>query len=161
MADEAAAWTSTRAPRRALRNEARSGLPSSGETQGAEALAERGNGVVAHATDLAAAEIDHGKGLEHIIELRGAEVDVELLIAGDAGLVFEVSDTIFVEDDAADGEFGGGLAGFRGAGLGGSLAARWAEDRGAGWAVFWANPDPSRDSSARGSTASSRLMRSP
>jgi hypothetical protein len=43
---------------------------------------------------VAFAEIDHGQRLQSVVELGGGEVDVEFLIAVDAGGVLEVSDTV-------------------------------------------------------------------
>src|SRR5271154_2264983 len=81
------------------------------QAQGLEALFERGDGVVVDAGDASAAEVDHGERLERVIELRRGEINSNLLRAGDAAGVLEVSHAVLVEDDAAHGETGGG--GFR------------------------------------------------
>jgi len=83
------------------------GVAVEGEAQGAEALAEGSDGVITHAADVTSGEIDNGEGLEHVVELRGGEANVEFLVSGDAALVLEVSDAVFVEDDPMDGKLGG------------------------------------------------------
>ena len=73
------------------------------QAQRAQALAEGRDGVVAHSAYAAAAQINHGERLQHVVELRGGEADIELLICADPALVLEISHAVFVEHDAADG----------------------------------------------------------
>ena len=86
------------------------------EAEGAEAFAERGFGIVVDAGDAAAVEIEDGEGLENVVELAAGEIDADGFVAADVAEVLEVADAGFVEDDAADGEFGGGgfVCGWRG-----------------------------------------------
>ena len=79
------------------------------EAESADALAERGFGIVVDAGDAAAVEIEDGEGLEDVVELAAGEIDADGCVAVDVAEVLEVADAGFVEDDAADGEFGGGV----------------------------------------------------
>jgi hypothetical protein len=84
------------------------------EAECAEAFAERSFGVVVDAGDAAAIEIENGEGLENVVELPAGEIDADGFVAADVAEVLEVADAGFVEDNAADGEFGGGGFGGRG-----------------------------------------------
>ena len=78
------------------------------EAESAEAFAERGFGIVVDAGDAAAVEIEDGERLENVVELAAGEIDADGFVAADVAEVLEVADAGFVEDDAADGELGGG-----------------------------------------------------
>ncbi len=78
------------------------GLLAEPYAQRAEPFVKWGDGVIAHATDLPAAEIDDCKGFEDIVELAGGELDVQLLITRDASCVFEVADAVLIKDDPLD-----------------------------------------------------------
>ena len=84
------------------------------ETKSAEAFAERSFGIVVDSGDAAAVEIEDGERLENVVELAAGEIDADGFVAADVAEVLEVADAGLVEDDAADGEFGGG--GFAGRG---------------------------------------------
>ena len=86
------------------------------ETESAETFAERSFGIVVDAGDAAAVEIEDGERLENVVELAAGEIDADGFVAADVAEVLEVADAGLVEDDAADGEFGGdGFAGRGGA----------------------------------------------
>ena len=84
------------------------------EAESAEAFAERSFGIVVDSGDAAAVEIEDGERLENVVELTAGEIDADGFVAADVAEVLEIADAGFVEDDAADGEFGGG--GFAGRG---------------------------------------------
>ena len=86
------------------------------EAESAEAFAERGFGIVVDAGDAAAGEVEDGERLENVVELAAGEIDADRFVAADVAEVLEVADAGLVEDDAADGEFGGGgfVYGWRG-----------------------------------------------
>ena len=84
------------------------------EAKSAEAFAEWSLGIVVDAGDAAAVEIEDGERLENVVELAAGEIDADGFVAADVAEVLEVADAGLVEDDAADGEFGGG--GFAGRG---------------------------------------------
>ena len=85
-----------------------------GKAEGAEAFVERGFGIVVDAGDLAAVKVEDGEGLENVVELAAGEIDADGFVAANVAEVLEIADAGFVEDDAADGEFGGGGFGGRG-----------------------------------------------
>ena len=84
------------------------------EAECAEAFAERGFGIVVDAGDAAAVKVEDGERLENVVELTAGEIDADGFVAADVAEVLEIADAGLVEDDAADGEFGGG--GFAGRG---------------------------------------------
>ena len=85
------------------------------EAECAEAFAERGFGIVVDAGDAAAVKVEDGERLENVVELTAGEIDADGFVAADVAEVLEIADAGLVEDDAADGEFGGGFAGRGGA----------------------------------------------
>jgi hypothetical protein len=76
-----------------------------------EAAGERGFRIVIDAGDAAAGEIEHGEGIEDVIELGTGEIDVDILAAMCGAEMFEKADTVFKKDDSANGEFGWGRRG--------------------------------------------------
>src|ERR1700722_11514775 len=67
------------------------------QTQRLQPLIQRSNRVVAHRRNAAIAQIDGGQRLQHIVELRGREVDAEFLRPMNPGGVLEVAHAVFVK----------------------------------------------------------------
>jgi hypothetical protein len=61
---------------------------------------------VCHARDAPTAEIQNGKRLQHVVELPGGERDGDFLVVAHAPQVFEVTDTVLIENHALDGQIG-------------------------------------------------------
>jgi hypothetical protein len=57
------------------------------------------SGVVADSRDPSLAEIENGERFQDVVQLSGGEVDVDILAAANVPGVFEVSDTVLVEND--------------------------------------------------------------
>ena len=82
------------------------------EAQCSEAASDGSFGVVIDSGDAAAVEVEDGERFQHVVELRGGEIDVDVLAAAHAAEMFEIADAVFVEDDSAHRQFSG-RRGFR------------------------------------------------
>ena len=82
----------------------RGGVVGHAQRKRFQLLGERRGGVVVDAGNAAAALVEHGERLQHVVQLRRSEVDGHALVAGDGAGVLEVADAVFVEDDLADGQ---------------------------------------------------------
>src|SRR6185312_11422367 len=95
------------------------GVLPKGKRQGFELLFEWRGGVVVRAGYAAAVEVDGRERLQHVVELRGGEVDGNVGVAADVAGMLKIADTVFVERDAGDGEGSGVVRhGMRGGCLG-------------------------------------------
>jgi hypothetical protein len=83
------------------------------QTQRCQTSRERRFGVVVHAGDVAAGQIEHRERLQDVIELSAGEIDVHFLTAAHAPKMLEVSHAVLVEHYTAYRE-SSGRYGFRG-----------------------------------------------
>ena len=81
-----------------------------GQMQRTETTFERSIGVVADAGDASFAEIEHGQRFQHVIQLRGGEIYVDILAAAHLAGVLKVADSIFVKNHAGYRQAGGGIS---------------------------------------------------
>jgi hypothetical protein len=87
--------TSTRVPRKAIRNAAL-------VTSSLSGICNPFNRVVAHRVDVSTFEIHERERLQHIIQLRSGELDAELLIPLHLSFMFEITHAIFVQNHFFD-----------------------------------------------------------
>ncbi len=93
--------TSTRLAAKCAEEIRRRGVFIHSERQCLELFGKRRGGVVIDAGDAAAPLVEHRERLQHVVELRRSEVDGDALIAADRSGMFEVADTVLVENDLA------------------------------------------------------------
>ena len=81
-----------------------------GEPQESELPLNRSSGVVTHTRDAAFSAIENGQRLQYVVELGCCEIDIHVLASADVSGVLEISDAVFVENDARDRQAGGGTS---------------------------------------------------
>jgi len=69
--------------------------------QRTETAFERSVRVVTDAGDASLAKIEHGQGFQHVIQLSGGEIYVDVLAVAHLAGMFKVADSILVENDAS------------------------------------------------------------
>ena len=57
-----------------------------------------------YAGNSAAVEIEHGKRLQHVIELTTGEINLDCLVAANLAEVFEVANSGLIKNDATYGQ---------------------------------------------------------
>jgi hypothetical protein len=79
--------------------------------QGAETPFEWSVRVIADAGDASLAEIEDGQGLQHVIQLCGGEIYVDVLAVAYLAGVLKVADSVLVENDAGHRQARGRISG--------------------------------------------------
>ena len=77
------------------------------EAKCGQAAGQRGFGIVINAGDAATGQVEHGEGIQDVVELGAGEVNVDVLAAVDGAEMLKKADAVLVKDDAANGELGG------------------------------------------------------
>ncbi len=80
------------------------------QMQRTETALERSVRVVADTGDASLAEIEHGQGLQHVVQLGGGEIHVDILAAAYLAGVLKVADSVLVKDDAGHRQAGGRIS---------------------------------------------------
>ncbi len=74
------------------------------QTQRAQAPLQRSRRIVANPGDASLPQIKHSQRLQYVVQLGGGEVNIDVLAIADMPCVFEVTDAVFVENDASHGK---------------------------------------------------------